>query len=157
MLNKNLVEKDGIYIALRTMDQYCETNTYMPPWEVLDGEYFNDTRSLNWQGWLRIDTVPLAEFSTDAIPVRYHKNPDGEDSVNVVLVAYKAFQDWNVHCNPYGISNSVWASAHSNEYNGWMELEDIPIIVLPKEQRHVHTTKEEDKILNLIFEDIDKE
>jgi hypothetical protein len=33
-----------------------------------------------------------------------------------------------------------------------MDLEDVSVIVLPTEQRHYHTTEDEDKAINAIFQ-----
>ena len=132
MLNRNPPEKDGIYLALRGMNQYCDSNLYIPIWDVMASFHFNKCSPLNYQGWLRIDTIPFEEFSQGPIPIRYHKNADSEnDSVNVVLIVYKKTQDWNMGRNPYGISNAIYASNHTDEYLGWMDLEDIPIVLIP--------------------------
>jgi hypothetical protein len=132
MMNRKHISS-GSYLALASMNQYDDTNTYMSPWWVVDSKYLK--KNVKWfQGWERIDALPL-KFNKSKAPIRHYLEIDGKPkynkqsnftAVNVLLVLYKEKGDWN-NCHPYAISNSCYYNAHRDRFNGWVDLEDIAI------------------------------
>lgn len=143
-ITKDIINRDritkGSYLALLSMDIYCETNTYIPPWDVFDHKFLKQnvdgTNGWKFQGWKRIDNIPL-KFNKGKAPCRHFLEIDGKlkyrkennyTSVNVLLVLYKKRGTWN-NCHPYGTSNASYYNLHRDEFDGWIDLEDIPIVL----------------------------
>ena len=68
---------------------------------------------------------------------------DRTGGCNVVLgcLKRKCYDDTNTYISRWQVSNTVWYCAHADDYEGWIELEDLISVYMPENVLEVEDEK----------------
>jgi len=134
-INKKIAK--GVYLAIWSPNEYCESNTYLPSWWVVKSDFLNQNKN-EFQKWINIKDLRL-KFEEGKAPVRhftikkgkliYFTKSNPKSAVNVILALLE--DQKRVRDNPccYEISSSMYYNANKFIFRGWIDLEDMAICV----------------------------